>query len=62
MQDAPQRQAKTIRINDRVYHRARIAAVTSRSSLGQWLEGAIMEKLQRESGSSPQEEAHDAQD
>ncbi len=48
MQDAPQRQAKTIRIDDGVYHRARIAAVTSRTSLGRWLEGAITEKLQRE--------------
>ena len=48
MQDASQRQAKTIRIDDGVYHRARIAAVTSRTSLGRWLEGAIVEKLQRE--------------
>ena len=48
MQNASQRQAKTIRIDDGVYHQARIAAVTSRTNLGQWLEGAITEKLQRE--------------
>ena len=46
-QDA-ERKAKTIRMNEEVYHHARVAAVTSRKSLGQWLEEAIAEKLERE--------------
>ena len=46
-QDA-ERKAKTIRMNEEVYHHARVAAVTSRKSLGQWLEEAIAEKLDRE--------------
>ena len=43
-----ERKAKTIRMNEEVYHHARVAAVTSRKSLGQWLEEAIAEKLDRE--------------
>jgi len=48
MNNGPQRTAKTIRICEDAYHQARVAAVTSRMSLGQWLEGAISEKLARE--------------
>ena len=48
MQNDAERKAKTIRMNEEVYHRARVAAVTSRKSLGQWLEEAIAEKLDRE--------------
>ncbi len=48
MNNGPQRTAKTIRIFEDAYHQARVAAVTSRMSLGQWLEGAISEKLARE--------------
>jgi hypothetical protein len=43
-----ERRAKTIRMKEDAYHRARVAAVTSRKSLGQWLEEAIAEKLERE--------------
>ncbi len=39
------RAAKSIRINEEVYYRARVAAVISRKSLGQWLEEAVEEKL-----------------
>ena len=48
MQHTFQRTAKTIRIKGYVYHLARVAAVMSSNSLGQWLEGAILEKLDRE--------------
>ena len=45
---SPDRTAKTIRMNEEKYHLARVAAVTSKKSLGQWLEEAIDEKLERE--------------
>ncbi len=48
MTDGSQRTAKTIRIYEDAYHQARVAAVTSKKSLGQWLEEAISEKLARE--------------
>ncbi len=48
MTDGFQRTAKTIRIYEGAYHQARIAAVTSKKSLGQWLEEAISEKLAKE--------------
>ena len=48
MQDNSGRAAKTIRIKEDAYYEARVAAVTSRKSLGQWLEEAIREKLDRE--------------
>lgn len=46
--DNQQRTAKTIRMNEEAYHQARVASVSSKKSLGQWLEEAITEKLQRE--------------
>ncbi len=45
MQNTSGRAAKTIRIKEDAYYEARVAAVTSRKSLGQWLEEAIQEKL-----------------
>ncbi len=48
MNNGPQRTAKTIRICEDAYHQARVAAVTSKKSLGQWLEEAISEKLAKE--------------
>jgi predicted HicB family RNase H-like nuclease len=48
MQQDAERKAKTIRMNEEMYHHARVAAVTSRKSLGQWLEEAVAEKLDRE--------------
>lgn len=50
MRDDSQRAAKTIRMNQDMYYQARVAAVTSKKSLGQWLEEAISEKLSREQG------------
>ena len=43
-----ERTIKSIRVKDLVYHRAKVAAVISRKSLGQWIEEAIMEKHERE--------------
>jgi predicted HicB family RNase H-like nuclease len=52
MNNGPERTAKTIRMNEEAYHQARVAAVTAKKSLGQWLEEAIFEKLEREQASS----------
>ena len=38
----------SIRANPEVLHQARIAAVTQKKTLGQWLEEAIVEKIERE--------------
>ena len=38
----------SIRIDPDVLHQARIAAVTVKKTLGQWLEQAIEEKIQRD--------------
>lgn len=52
MHNEVQRTAKTIRMDQGAYHQARIASVSSKKSLGQWLEEAIAEKLHREQQSS----------
>ncbi len=39
---------RNIRIRPTVLHQARVAAVTQRKTLGQWLEEAIVEKIKRE--------------
>jgi len=38
----------SIRANPEVFHQARIAAITQKKMLGQWLEEAILEKIERE--------------
>ena len=38
----------SLRINPDAYHAARIEAVTARKTVGQWLEEAINEKIERE--------------
>ncbi len=38
----------SIRVDPDVLHKARIAAVINKKTLGQWLEEAIIEKLERE--------------
>ncbi len=40
MKDKSSRKAKTIRMDEDVYHQARVAAVISSKSLGQWIEEA----------------------
>ena len=39
---------RNIRIRPTVLHQARVAAVTQKKTLGQWLEEAIVEKIERE--------------
>jgi len=39
---------RNIRIRPTVLHQARVAAVTKKKTLGQWLEEAIVEKIKRE--------------
>jgi predicted HicB family RNase H-like nuclease len=38
----------SIRINPEIYHKARVAAVTRKLTIGGWLEEAINEKIDRE--------------
>ncbi|MBA7670548.1 hypothetical protein ES703_78694 [subsurface metagenome] len=38
----------SIRVNLDILHQARVAAVTLKKTLGQWLEEAILEKIDRE--------------
>ena len=38
----------SLRINPDAYYAARIEAVTARKTLGQWIEDAICEKIERE--------------
>jgi predicted HicB family RNase H-like nuclease len=38
----------SVRVNPEILHQARIAAVTEKKMLGQWLEEAILEKIGRE--------------
>lgn len=45
--------AKTIRMNEEVYHEARVAAVMDRKPVGQWIEEAIMEKVEAAGGNDP---------
>jgi len=38
----------SIRVDLNILHQARVAAVTQKKTLGQWLEEAIVEKIDRE--------------
>ena len=60
MQTNPERVIKSIRLKDEVHHRARVAAITARQTLGQWIEEAIDEKLNRASEElrGPEEQSH----
>ena len=49
MSTKTEREAKSIRMKESIYHQARVAAVKARKSLGQWIEEAILAKLRRES-------------
>ncbi len=50
MQTGSERVIKSIRLKDEVHYRARVAAITARQTLGEWIEEAINEKLNRTSG------------
>jgi len=47
--NSEQRRVKALRIRDAIHLRARVAALASRISFGEWIEQAIIEKLERES-------------
>ena len=48
MKEGKRKPPTTIRMNPDVLHQARVAAVTQKKTLGQWLEEAIVEKIERE--------------
>lgn len=52
MEQSKRKPPTTIRINPDVLHKARVAAVSDKKTLGRWLEEAIEEKIEREQKSS----------
>ena len=48
MEQGNKRQFAGIRIQREILHQARVAAVTQKKTMGQWLEEAIVEKIERE--------------
>ena len=60
MQTESGRVIKSIRLKGEVHHQARVAAVTARQTLGEWIEEAINEKLNRasEQHRGPAEQVH----
>jgi predicted HicB family RNase H-like nuclease len=48
MRESKQKPNVSIRIDPEVLHQARVAAVTEKKTLGEWLEEAIKEKIERE--------------
>ncbi len=47
------REVKSIRMKETIYHQARVAAVVARKSLGQWIEEAVLDKLRKENAQQP---------
>ena len=48
MKESKRKPNTSIRMNPEILHQARVAAITQRKTLGQWLEEAIEEKIERE--------------
>ncbi len=48
MKESKSKPNVSIRIDPEVLHQAKVAAVTAKKTLGQWLEEAIKEKIERE--------------
>ena len=48
MKESKSKPNVSIRIDPEVLHQAKIAAVTARKTLGEWLEEAIKQKIERE--------------
>ena len=48
MKENKSKPTTSIRVDPEVLQQARIAAVTSKKTLGKWLEEAIVEKIERE--------------
>ena len=49
MRRKEERPVSAIRVKPDILYQARVSAVTQRKTLGQWLEEAIAEKIERES-------------
>ncbi len=47
MNEKPVRKPRNVKINPDTLHEARVEALRARKSLGQWLEEAINEKIER---------------
>ena len=52
MQKKRLKSAVGVRVDPDILHRARVRAVTQKKTLGQWLEEAILEKLEKEEKSN----------
>ena len=48
MKESKAKPTTSIRVDPEVLRQARIAAITSKKTLGKWLEEAIIEKIERE--------------
>jgi len=48
MNEKPIRKPRNVKINPETLHRARVEALRSKKTLGEWLEEAIEEKIDRE--------------
>ena len=48
MENSQERVAVRIGVKPDILHKARVAAVKQRKTLGRWLEEAIVEKIERE--------------
>jgi len=48
MKESKRKPNTSIRMDPEMLHQARVAAVTQKKTLGQWLEEAIVEKIERE--------------
>jgi predicted HicB family RNase H-like nuclease len=47
MKESRRKPNVSIRINPEILHQAKVAAVSSKKTLGDWLEEAIQEKVER---------------
>ncbi len=48
MKESKAKPTTSVRVDPEVLHQARVASVTSKKTLGKWLEEAITEKIERE--------------
>ena len=48
MKESKAKPTTSVRVDPEVLHQARVASVTSKKTLGMWLEEAITEKIERE--------------
>ena len=48
MKESKAKPTTSVRVDPEILHQARVSAVTSKKTLGKWLEEAILEKIERE--------------